>query len=137
MGDRFSNSAKAVYVCLDEIEGVRPRTEFAIGKPDHIEEAGREYKHAASPFVVLYFRDNANNNHGIARIVIPEDHKDVSTDLLHYINRVKTELVEYMKQQNPGCKIRGVVGVEGTNDDIIKNMFKRYVRLEEIVEYVI
>jgi hypothetical protein len=131
---------RAVYFCIDEaVDGSRPRTEFAVGKLDQIKEAGRPYEPSNSPFVMLYFRAKGRDYHGLAKVAIPKSYQDFSTDLVRYINEVKDELVDQIKQQNPGCEIRGVIAVRGSSDKVVLNMMKKYVRAksEKIVKYEI
>lgn len=135
MRDRFNRSARTVYVCLDEIEGIRPRTEFAVGRLDAIKEASKAYEPANSPFVMFYLRDRENDNHGIVKVAIPRYHEDVSKGLLDYMNEVRTGLLDYMKQQNPDCELREMVSVHGSDDNVVLNMLKKYVKAEELVKY--
>jgi hypothetical protein len=151
--DRFQNrynsnqTPKTFYICLEET-GARPRTEIGAGKLDRIIELSKEYEPAnkrrkrnvsywKSPFVILYFKDKENDYHASARVAIPNYHEDVSRALLDYIDEVKTGLVNHMKQQNPGCTIRGAVALRGSNDNVILNMMKKFVNLEEVVKYEI
>ena len=135
MSDRLSSPARAVYVCLDEIEGVRPRTEFAVGRLDAIKEASKAYEPANSPFVMFYLRDKENDNHGIVKVAVPKYHEGIRKGLLDYINEVRTGLSDYMQQQNPGCEIREMVSVHGSDDNVVLNMLKKYVKAEEVVKY--
>ncbi len=135
MRDRFNRSARTVYVCLDEIEGIRPRTEFAVGRLDAIKEASKAYEPANSPFVMFYLRDRENDNHGIVKVAIPRCHEGIRKGLLDYINEVRTGLSDYMQQQNPGCELREMVSVHGSDDNVVLNMLKKYVKAEELVKY--
>ncbi|MBW2982086.1 hypothetical protein KY343_04355 [Candidatus Woesearchaeota archaeon] len=135
MSNKRYTSNQSLIHFRDERKGKAGILEFAVGKLDDIKEISREYGPVSSPFVMLYFKVKENDNHGLAKVVIPKNHEDVSTGLVGYINEVKDELVDYMKQQNPGCEVRGAVTVHGTRDQVILNMMRRYVRLEEIVRY--
>ena len=84
---------------------------------------------------MFYLRDRENDNHGIVKVAVPRCHEDVSKGLLGYIDRVKTELVEYMKQQNPDCELSEMVSVHGSDDKVVLNMLKKYVKAEELVKY--
>ena len=142
--DSHKNSA---HIHLEGIEGVRPRTEFAVGSLEQIQGVGKQYEPANkreskqdywdSPFVFLFFKNKGQDYQGYAKVAIPADHKDVDRNLLEYIDGVKTELVSNLKQHDPECVIGGRISVRGSEDSVILNMIKRYGHLDENVRYEI
>jgi len=134
VGDRLN---RVVYLSLDEVEGVRPKTDFAIGSLDEIKEASKSYEPAVSPFVMMHLRDKEKNYRAIAKVSIPESHKDISSTLLDYIIEVKGELNKYMSNRNPDYEAKGSITVHGTDDNAVLEMVKNYARPEELIDYEI
>jgi hypothetical protein len=145
--DRFSQDrrfiegrgSQAVHYSIDEVVGVRPKTEIGFGDKNKLYSIAREYEeknNSGSPFIMLLFFEG--NDLGFSKIYFSEYHEDINNkSFIKYVNGVKETLLDYMKQRNPSKTIKGAVSVHGSDDNIILGMLRKYVRAEELIKYKI
>ncbi len=129
---------QAVYVCsIDEVVGVRPKTEITFGLKDRLREVGRENEKKCppqSPYVSLFFSDGKYRC--VSKVYFSGHQKNVTEQLIDYLNRVKKTQLDHMKKQNPSGNIRGIVITKGSDDKVL-NTLREYVKAEEFVEYML
>lgn len=131
---------KAVYICLDKIVNTdgstqRPETDLSIGDLEKIKELGAEHEKKKRSHVMLTFYDNVDDTAAIAKIYISDDHEEIDSNILRYVDRLRSTIADSMKKDKPNSDLGIVVSVHYCNDGAILNRIKKNVRSEEIVSY--
>ncbi len=128
---------QAVYYSIDEVVGVRPKTEISFGLKDKAHELGREHEienPPKSPYISLFFSDGRYRC--VSKVYFSGNQEDITKQLIDYLNRVKKIQLDYMKQINSGRNIRGVVITKGSSNEAL-DILEEYVKAEEFAGYML
>jgi len=128
---------QAFYYSIDEIAGVRPKTEIGFGLKDKIHELAIGYEienPPASPYVTLIFSDGRYRC--FSKVYFSGNQKDITEQLIDHLNNVKGVQLDYMKQKKSHQNIRGMVVTKGCSNDVLSTL-EKYVKAEEFVGYML